>query len=167
MMTDVGRSAQHQCILNESIIFNRMTWKCESLGRGREGKEVVCGQVWWPILGICPLHLTIQVHTHSSEHTHLEQWAAILRRPGSSWGIGPCSRVSPQSWYWRWESTCYSLPPPTIPAGPGNRTGPLGYKSNSLTIRPRLPSVALTRVPAISSGGRVGAVMRSRRVQCK
>ncbi len=38
------------------------------------------------------------------------------------------------------ESTCYSLPPPTIPAGPGNRTcNLLGYKSNSLTIRPRLP----------------------------
>ncbi len=37
----------------------------------------------------------IQVHTHSSEHTHTvnthpEQWAAIflLRRPGSSWGFG-------------------------------------------------------------------------------
>ncbi len=35
-------------------------------GRG----EVVCGQVWWPILGICALHLTHpSAHTHSSEHT--------------------------------------------------------------------------------------------------
>ncbi len=29
-----------------------------------KGGEVVCGQVWWPILGICALHLT-----HPSAHT--------------------------------------------------------------------------------------------------
>ncbi len=43
--------------------------------------EVVCGQVWWPILEICALHLSIQVHTHSSEHT-----------PGAVGGSVPCSR---------------------------------------------------------------------------
>ncbi len=37
------------------------------------------------------------------------------------------------------ESAGYSLPPPTIPAGPETRTQPLGYESDSLTIRPRLP----------------------------
>ncbi len=34
-----------------------------------------------------------KVHTHSSEHTHTvnthpEQWAFMLRHPGSSWGFG-------------------------------------------------------------------------------
>ncbi len=34
-------------------------------GKEREReREVVCGQVWWPILGICALHLT-----HPSAHT--------------------------------------------------------------------------------------------------
>ncbi len=37
-----------------------------SLLRERE-REVVCGQVWWPMLGICALHLT-----HPSAHT--QQW---------------------------------------------------------------------------------------------
>ncbi len=33
--------------------------------------DVIYGQVWWPILGICALHLThLSAHTHSSEHTH-------------------------------------------------------------------------------------------------
>ncbi len=27
-------------------------------------------------------------HLFTAVNTHLEQWAAILRRPGSSWGIG-------------------------------------------------------------------------------
>ncbi len=49
-------------------------------------------------------------------NTHPEQWAAMLQRPGSSWGSVPCSRT-PQSWYWR-----RILPPPTIPAGPEIRT---------------------------------------------
>ncbi len=31
------------------------------------GKDVTCGQVWWPILGICALHLT-----HPNAHT--QQW---------------------------------------------------------------------------------------------
>ncbi len=44
--------------------------------------EITYSQVWWPILIIRALHLPIQVHTHSSEHTHTvnthpEQWAAI------------------------------------------------------------------------------------------
>ncbi len=34
--------------------------------------KVTCGQVWWPLLGICALHLTHPkcTHTHSREHTH-------------------------------------------------------------------------------------------------
>ncbi len=53
--------------------------------------EVTCGQVWWPILGICALHLThSSAHTHTHTiNTHPEQWADILLwHPGSSWWFG-------------------------------------------------------------------------------
>ncbi len=60
-----------------------------------------------------------KVHTHSSEHihtvnTHPEQWAAIYA-------------AAPREQLWVWhlivvfeggESAVYSLPPPTISAGP-------------------------------------------------
>ncbi len=52
-------------------------------------------------------------------------------------GSVPCSSVSPQSWYWRWkveEIASYSLPPPTIPAGPETRTRDL--RVTSLTLYP-------------------------------
>ncbi len=74
----------------------------------KEGKEVTCGQVWWPILGICALHIT-----HPSVHTQ----QPMMRCRGAVGGSVPCSRAS-QSWYWGWrESAGHSLPPPTIPAG--------------------------------------------------
>ncbi len=40
--------------------------------------EVMCGQVWWPILGICALHLT-----HPSAHTHTH----IAAAPGEQLGV--------------------------------------------------------------------------------
>ncbi len=87
-----------------------------------------------------------------SKCTHTQQWThthTVNTHSGSQWGaVGgsvPCSRVSPQSWYWRWrggESAGYSLPPPatdncwrTWDSNPQ----PSGYKSDSLSIRPRLP----------------------------
>ncbi len=71
--------------------------------------EVTCGQVQWPILRICALHLTHpSAHTHSSEHT-----------PGAVGSSGH-SRA-PQSWYWRRRERCTFTPPPTIPAGPRAR----------------------------------------------
>ncbi len=73
---------------------------------------------------MCSLHLT-----HPSAHT----WSSgqpTVRHPGSSFGVSvPCSRVSPQSW--------------TLSARAGIRTHnpwvTLGFKSNALSIRPRLP----------------------------
>ncbi len=64
----------------------------------------------------------------------------MLRRPGSSWGLVPCSRVSPQSWYWRWRK-CWLFTPPTYnPCRTwDSNPQPSGYKSDSLSIRPRLP----------------------------
>ncbi len=113
-----------------------MLWK-----RKREGeREVVCGQVWWPILGICPLHLT-----HPSAHT--QQWThtrssgqPYCGARGAVGGSVPCSRVSPQSWYWRWREHLLFTPPTDNPCRTWeSNLQPLGYKSNSLTIRPRLP----------------------------
>ncbi len=74
----------------------------------------------------------IQVHTHSSEHTpgavgsHIaaprEQLGDRCLAQGSHLSRGIEGG----------ESTCYSLPPPTIPAGPGNRTGNLWVTSPTL-----------------------------------
>ncbi len=58
------------------------------------------------------VHLPIQVHTHSSEHTQ----PFMLRRPGSP-GSVPCSRA-PRRDIEGGESAGYSLPPPKISAGP-------------------------------------------------
>ncbi len=107
--------------------------------RERE-REVVCGQVWWPILGICPLHLT-HPSAHSQQWTHT--WSSGQPYFGARGAVGgsvPCSRVSPQSWYWRWREHLLFTPPTDNPCRTweSNRQ-PLGYKSNSLTIRPRLP----------------------------
>ncbi len=59
--------------------------------------EVKCGEVWWPILGICALHLThpsahtqqrVVNNTHTV-NTHPEQWAAIYAAaPGEQLGFG-------------------------------------------------------------------------------
>ncbi len=102
--------------------------------------EVVCGQVWWPILGICPLHLT-HPSAHSQQWTHT--WSSGQPYCGARGAVGgsvPCSRVSPQSWYWRWREHLLFTPTTDNPCRTweSNRQ-PLGYKSNSLTIRPRLP----------------------------
>ncbi len=109
------------------------------LGEREKEREVVCGQVWWPILGICPLHLT-HPSAHSQQWTHT--WSSGQPYCGARGAVGgsvPCSRVSPQSWYWRWREHLLFTPPTYNPCRTweSNRQ-PLGYKSNSLTIRPRL-----------------------------
>ncbi len=69
--------------------------------------------------------------THTAVNIHLEQWAAG--------GSVPCSRVSPQSWYVQYCHG-YSLPPTYNPCRTwDSNPRPSGYKSNSLSIRPRLP----------------------------
>ncbi len=101
----------------------------------------MCGQVWWPILGICPLHLT-----HPSAHSQQWTYTRSSGQPccgarGAVGGSVPCSRVSPQSWYWRWREHLLFAPPTDNPCRTWeSNLQPLGYKSNSLTIRPRLPS---------------------------
>ncbi len=123
-------------IIGPHSVF-KAKWEVIISGKGR---EVVCGQVWWPILGICPLHLT-HPSAHSQQWTHT--WSSGQPYCGARGAVGgsvPCSRVSPQSWYWRWREHLLFTPPTYNPCRTweSNRQ-PLGYKSNSLTIRPRLP----------------------------
>ncbi len=125
--------------------------KCEQLGHK---SDVTCGQVWWPILGISALHLPIQsAHTQQWTHTHREHTPGAVGSHlccgarGAVGGSVPCSRA-PQSWYWGWRERCTFTPPTynscwTWDSNPQ----PLGYESDSLTIRPRLP----TSHPAVNN----------------
>ncbi len=77
--------------------------------------------------------LTAVNHTRSSGQPYCGARGAVG-------GSVPCSRVSPQSWYWRWREHLLFTPPTDIPCRTWeSNLQPLGYKSNSLTIRPRLP----------------------------
>ncbi len=79
-------------------------------------------------------------YTHSSEHTHTmnthpEQWAANAAAPGEQLEV----RCLPQGSHLSRGIECgerarYSLPPPTIPAGPETRTRNL--RVTSLTLYP-------------------------------
>ncbi len=121
-------------------------------GKGEREREVVCGQVWWPILGICPLHLT-HPSAHSQQWTHT--WSSGQPFCGARGAVGgsvPCSRVSPQSWYWRWREHLLFTPPTDNPCRTWeSNLQPLGYKSNSLTIRPRLPVTYILTVAKLYS----------------
>ncbi len=66
-------------------------------------------------------------------NTHPEQWAAMLRRPGSSWGIGALLKGLTSVMVLKVErALVIHSPPPTIPAGPGNRTCNLWVTSPTL-----------------------------------
>ncbi len=71
--------------------------------------------------------------THTVVNTHLEQWAANAAAPGEQLGV----RCLAQGFHLSrgiegGESAGYSLPPPTIPAGPETRTHDLRVTSPTL-----------------------------------
>ncbi len=112
-------------------------WKSES--------DVTCGQVWWPILGICALYLTHLKCTHTAVNTHTPRTHTrssgqpMLRRPGSSWGFGALLKGTSVV-VLKVERVLYIHSPTynscrTWDSNPW----PLGYESDSLTIRPQLP----------------------------
>ncbi len=86
-------------------------------------------------------HTHTQQGTHTHTHTHTEHWAAfMLRHRGAVEGSVPCSRT-PHLWYWGWRE-CYTFTPPTYnPCRTEIQTHNLWIESDSLTIRPRLPTV--------------------------
>ncbi len=109
--------------------------------------DVTYDQVWWPILGICALHLTHPKCTHTAVNTHTHRG----HTPGAvgshlccgAWGaVGgsvSCSRA-PQSWYWGWRERCTFTPPTYNSCRTwDSNSQPFDYESHSLTIRPRLP----------------------------
>ncbi len=62
-------------------------------------------------------------------NTHLEQLAAILRLPGGHLGDRCLAQGSHLSrGIEGGERTCYLLPPPTIPAGPGIEPATFGLQ---------------------------------------
>ncbi len=97
-------------------------------------KKIWWRMKWWPILGICALHLT-----HPSAHT--QQWVVdkhththTPRAAGSHWccgtrgavgGLVPCSRVSPKSWYWGW--TALDIDSPHLQSLPDLRLEPTTF----------------------------------------
>lgn len=58
--------------------------------------------VWRSSLGICALDLTHPKFTHQWV-THTQHWEEIAAATGDQFGDRCCSRVSPQTWYWRWR----------------------------------------------------------------
>ncbi len=76
----------------------------------REGKWCVA-KYGDPYLEFVLCIWPIQVHTHSSEHTPGAVGSQFCGALGTVGGSVPCSRVSPQSWYWRWRERCSFTPP--------------------------------------------------------
>ncbi len=81
------------------------------------------------------------MHTHThTVNTHQEQWAAIYAvAPGEQLRVRCLAQEHLSRGIEGGERAVHSLPPPTIPAGRDSNLWPLGYESDSLTIRPRLP----------------------------
>ncbi len=101
--------------------------------------DMTSGQVWWPILGICALRLThpsAHTHTHTHTRTHTRSSGQpMLRHPRSSWGFGALLKGLTSVVVLRVEESAgYSLPPPTIPAGPETRTR--NFRVTSPTLYP-------------------------------
>ncbi len=105
----------------------------------------------WPSMvthtqNLCSAINPSKVRTHSSEHTHTP-WTHtrssgqpfMLRRPGSSWGFGALLKGTSVV-VLKDERALYihSPHPQSLPARDSN-SQPLGYETDSLTIRPRLP----------------------------
>ncbi len=108
-----------------------MVWGCGYLGKGGKERERVCSQVWWPILGICAFNPS--KCTHTVVNIHPEQWAANAAAPGDQLGVRCLAQGSHLSrGIEGGESAGYSLPPPTIPAGPETRTHDLRVTSPTL-----------------------------------
>ncbi len=122
----------------------------------RKESDVTYSQVWWPILGICALHLTHPTCTHTAVNTHtvnthMEQWAAIYAaEPGEQLGVRCLAQGSHLSrGIEGGESAGYSLPPTYNPCRLETRTRGLWVTSPTLTIRPWLPiCVSLLRLLA-------------------
>ncbi len=105
--------------------------------------EVTWGQVWWPILGICVLHLTHSSAHTPWTHTHPEQWAANAAAPGEQLGVRCLAQGSHLSRGIEGGRERWLFTPPTDNSCRtwDSNPQPSCYKSDSLTIRPQLTLV--------------------------
>ncbi len=87
------------------------------------------------VLCIYPIQ---SAHTQQWTHTHREHTPGAV---GSHfYAAVPREQLGVQSWYWRWRERCTFTPPTYNPCRTwDSNSQPLGYESDSLTIRPRLP----------------------------
>ncbi len=118
--SNLGRSGMELNSAGKWISQNRFEYHCSN--------EVTCDP--YPEFVICIQ--PIQVHTHT--HTHSSSGPPMLRRLGSGWGSVPCSRVSPQLWYWRWREHSLFTPPHWLFL-PDPRFEPTTSGYNALSIR--------------------------------
>ncbi len=109
--------------------------------------DMTYGQVWWPILGIRVLHLTHPRCTHTvvnthTVNTHPEQWAAIYAVAlGEQLGVRCLAQGLTSVVVLRVERAMYIHSPHLqFLAAWDSNLQPFNYESDSLTIRPRLPS---------------------------
>ncbi len=108
--------------------------------------------VTWPSMvthtrNVCSAFIPSKVHTHSSEHTHTP-WTHtrssgqpfMLWRPGSSWVFGALLKGTSVV-VLKVERERWTFTPPTYNSCRtwDSNSRPLGYESDSLTSRPRLP----------------------------
>ncbi len=93
----------------------------------------MCGQVWWPILGISKCtHTAVrseQTHTHTHTHSEHTPGAIYAAVPGEQLGVRCLAQGSHLSRGIEGVSAGHSLPPPTIPAGPETWTRDLWVTS--------------------------------------
>ncbi len=82
----------------------------------------------------------------SSEHTAGAVGSHCSSARGAIGGSVPCTRA-PQSWYWRWRECCSFTIPTFNPCRTwDSNPQPLDCKSDSLTIRPRLPLIIKRKI---------------------
>ncbi len=110
----------------------------------QSGKDVTCGQV--TVTHTRNLCSAFNPSKCTHTHTHREHTPGTVgsylccSAQGAVGGSVPCSRVSPQSWYWGWRERCTFTPPTyNLCRAWDSNPQPLGYKSDSLSTRPRLP----------------------------
>ncbi len=133
------------CFLHRARLLLNHTW--EKWSEMKVSESDVRPSMVTHTLNLCSAFNPSKVHTHSSEHTHTP-WTHtqssgqpfMLRRPGSSWGFGALLKDTSVV-VLKEERECCTFTPPTYNSclARDSNSQPLGYESDSLTIRPRLP----------------------------
>ncbi len=113
---------------------------------------MTCGQVTHTLNFCSAFNSSKHTHTAVNTHTHRKHIPGEVGSHlcggarGEVGGSVPCSKVSPQSWYWRWREHWTFTPPPTIPTGPETRTCDL------LVTSPTLYPLGHFRPPVVKWG---------------